>query len=324
MDVNARYLRFAPEVRDALACGTPVVALESTVISHGLPFPDNLETASGMEAEIRFAGAVPATIGLLDGAVVVGLNHAEIERLAVSPSVTKVSRRDFAPVLAQRLEGATTVAGSMMVSAAAGIRFFATGGIGGAHRGATQSFDISADLLELGSSPVGVLCAGPKAILDIGLTLEILETQGVPVVGFRTAHLPLFYSSGRDHPLEYSYPLAEQVARMAWTQWDLGLRSGILITTPPPPEHALDPSEVESLIAEALRAAAIQSVQGKAITPFLLSYLVTASSGRTLAVNKALLLNNARVAAEIALEYSKIDAKEHATPNARTSQHLLR
>ena len=294
------------DVQTALSAGQAVVALESTVISHGLPFPDNLETARQMEAAVRQGGAVPATIGLLDGKVVIGLNAAEIERFAVEKGIFKVSRRDFGPVLAQKAAGATTVAATMLVCAAAGIRFFATGGIGGVHRGAAQTFDISADLAELSQSPVAVVCAGPKAVLDIGLTLELLETLGVPVIGFKSNVVPAFYSRDSGFVLEYSYDAPYDVARMLAMHWQIGMKSGVLIANPPPAEVALDRSAVESIVAEALDAAGREQIRGKAVTPFLLSYLSTATQGKTLAVNKALLRNNAEVAAQLAVAFEKL------------------
>ncbi len=289
-----------PEVESALQERRAVVALESTVISHGLPFPDNLETAQNMEAAVRSAGAIPATIGLLDGNIIVGLTPAQIERFATEKGIVKVSRRDFGPVVSQKLSGATTVAATMIVCAAAGIRLFATGGIGGVHRGATHTFDISADLTELSQSPVAVVCAGPKAILDIGLTLEVLETLGVPVIGYKSTALPAFYSRDSGFTLEYSYNSAHEIAHVLATHWRLGMKSGILITNPPPAEVALDRAFVEAIISDALRAAGTQQIRGKAVTPFLLSYLGEATQGKTLAVNKALLLNNATAAAQIA------------------------
>jgi pseudouridine-5'-phosphate glycosidase len=299
-------LTIRKEVQTALRAGQAVVALESTVISHGLPFPDNLETARQMEGAVRQGGAIPATIGLLDGRVVVGLSAGEIEGFAVEKGIFKVSRRDFGPVLAQKATGATTVAATMLVCAAAGIRFFATGGIGGVHRGAAQTFDVSADLAELSQSPVAVVCAGPKAVLDIGLTLEVLETLGVPVIGFKSSAVPAFYSRDSGFVLEYSYDTPDDAAHMLAMHWQIGMKSGVLVTNPPPVEAALDRSAVEIIIAEALEAARREQISGKAVTPFLLSYLSTATQGKTLAVNKALLWNNAVVAAEIAVAFAKV------------------
>lgn len=308
MDPDTSYFDIRPEPAAAIAAGHPVVALESTVVAHGLPFPTNLETAAAMESAVRAAGAIPATVAILDGRIVVGLSPAELERIGDGKhEVAKVSRRDFGPVLASRAAGATTVAATMIVAQGCGIRFFATGGIGGVHRGAQHSFDISADLVELGATPVGVVCAGPKAVLDIPLTLEILETAGAPLVGYRTPEMPAFYSTGSGFTLEHYAPDAHAMARIAHAHWGLGLRAGILITNPPPAAHAIPRDKVESWIAEALAAAENDHVTGKAVTPFLLSQLASLSAGRTLTVNQALLVNNATAAAEIAVAYASLD-----------------
>jgi pseudouridine-5'-phosphate glycosidase len=304
--MNRSDIRIQPDVADALGSHRAVVALESTVISHGLPYPDNLATAREMEASVRSSGAVPATIGLLDGQIVVGLSEPEIDRLARSPDVVKVSRRDFAPVLAQGRPGATTVAATMLVSTEVGIRFFATGGIGGVHRGAQSTFDISADLVELSRSPVAVVCAGPKAVLDLGLTLEVLETAGVPIVGYRTNELPAFYCATSGHRIDYCAASPEEIAKIVATQWELQLPAGILIANPPPAETAMDQVEVERMIGEALQDAEAKQIKGKAVTPFLLSYLSRCSNGRTLAANKALLLSNAALAGAVAVACEKI------------------
>jgi len=244
---------------------------------------------------------------LLDGKIVVGLTDSEIERFASEKGIFKVSRRDFAPVLTQKATGATTVAATMLVCAAAGIRFFATGGIGGVHRGATLSFDISADLTELSQSPVAVVCAGPKAVLDIALTLEVLETLGVPVIGYKSNAMPAFYSRESGFALEYSYDTADALAAMLATHWRIGMKSGVLIANPPPADVALDRPDVESAIAEALTAAERLQIRGKAVTPFLLSHLTAATQGKTPSVNKALLVNNASAAAEIAVAFQHVD-----------------
>ena len=252
---------------------------------------------------MRDAGAVPATIGLIDGEIVAGLSAAEIERLAVEKGVTKVSRRDFGPVIERQGMGATTVAATMMVASACGIRFFATGGIGGVHRGAQSTFDISADLVEFSLSPVAVVCAGPKAVLDIGLTLEVLETAGVPVLGFGSPRLPAFYSTESGFVLEHWAADAASLARIARAHWGVCPHGGILIANPPPANVALPRMEVEGLIDAALVEAARLKVTGKAVTPFLLGHLAEASEGRTLVVNKALLVNNAMLAARIAVAF---------------------
>jgi pseudouridine-5'-phosphate glycosidase len=291
------YLRVSAPVRDALAEGRPVVALESTVIAHGLPRPANVEIARAMEAAIRAEGAIPATIALLDGEIVVGLDDAQLERLGNEDGVLKASRRDLAPALARRASAATTVAGTLACAALAGIRIFATGGIGGVHRGAAHSFDISADLDELARSPVLTVCAGAKAILDLRLTLEYLETRGVPVIGFQTDELPAFYSRESGLAVPHRADTVDEVAEIARAQWQSGLGGGILVTCPIPVEHALPPASVESAIAEALAKAEEQGIHGPALTPFLLARVATLTGGESVAANSALLLNNATWAA---------------------------
>jgi pseudouridine-5'-phosphate glycosidase len=295
------YLDIRPEIRDALAAGLPVVALESTVISHGLPLPRNLETARQMEAAVRNAGAVPATIGLLDGRLVVGLSGAEIELLARAEHVAKVSRRDLAAVLNSRRAGATTVAATMIVAAQAGIRIFATGGIGGVHRGTQNNFDISADLNELARTPVAVICSGAKVILDLPRTLELLETLGVPVVGYGTNEFPAFYVRESRLSLDARVNSPQEAARLISVHWALGLSSGMMFCNPPPASNALGREEVESLIEAALKSAEAAGIQGKPVTPYLLDHLANASGGRTLETNIALLVSNARVAGQIAV-----------------------
>ncbi|HEY7343156.1 MAG TPA: pseudouridine-5'-phosphate glycosidase [Ktedonobacterales bacterium] len=295
------YLRLAPEVRDALVAGRPVVALESTVIAHGLPRPTNLAVAREMEAAIRAEGAIPATIALLDGSIVVGLSSAELERLATTgEAVAKASRRGLAVALAQRSLAATTVAGTLACAALAGIRVFATGGIGGVHRGAAQSFDISADLIELGRTSAVTVCAGIKAILDLPLTLEYLETQGVPVIGAQTDELPAFYcrTSGLRVPFRAETPT--EIAAIARAQWESGLGGGLLVTCPIPEAEALPESDFADALAQAERDAAEAHVTGPAITPFLLARIGALTEGTSIAANRALLLNNATWAARIA------------------------
>ena len=295
------YLRLAPEVRDALAAGRPVVALESTVIAHGLPRPTNLTVARAMEAAVRAAGAVPATIALLDGQIVIGLSDAELERLATTTEpVAKASRRGLAVALAQKTLAATTVAGTLACAALAGIRVFATGGIGGVHRGAAQSFDISADLIELGRAPVVTVCAGIKAILDLPLTLEYLETQGVPVIGAQTDELPAFYcrTSGLRVPFRAEAPA--EIAAIARAQWGSGLGGGLLVTCPIPESDALPDDLFAEALAQAEREADAAHVTGPAITPFLLARIGALTEGASVAANRALLLNNATWAARIA------------------------
>ena len=295
------YLRLAPEVRDALAADRPVVALESTVIAHGLPRPTNLTVARAMEAAVRAAGAVPATIALLDGQIVVGLKDAELERLATTAEpVAKASRRGLAVALAQKTLAATTVAGTLACAALAGIRVFATGGIGGVHRGAAQSFDISADLIELGRAPVVTVCAGIKTILDLPLTLEYLETQGVPVIGAQTDELPAFYcrASGLRVPFRAETPA--EIAAIARAQWGSGLGGGLFVTCPIPEADALPESIFADALAQAEREADDAHVTGPAITPFLLVRIGALTEGTSVAANRALLLNNGAWAAHIA------------------------
>ena len=289
-----------PEVESALVEGRPVVALESTVISHGLPYPDNLELAQEMEALIRTEGATPATIAVIDGEIRAGLTTDDLLRLADgSEEVRKISRRDFAPAIVHRAMGATTVAATMLVAHAAGIRIFATGGIGGVHRG--ESDDISADLVELAQTPVGVVCAGAKAILDLARTLEWLETFGVPVVGYGTDELPAFYTRTSGLSLVERVDTPTEAAKLLYTHWNLGMPAGVLITVPIPASDAMDESTINAYIEMALVEADAQSVRGKDITPFLLSRLAALTEGRSLAANLALLRNNGRIAARIAV-----------------------
>lgn len=306
---TSTYLTVAEEVRVALADGRPVVALESTVIAHGLPYPTNVEAARAMEAAIRSENVVPATIGLLDGHIVVGLSSTQIERLAdAEEEVAKVSRRDLAVVLAQRRLGATTVAGTLACAQLAGIRFFATGGIGGVHRGAERSMDISADLPELARSSVLTVCAGAKSILDLGLTLEYLETQGVPVIGLQTSDFPAFYARSSGYPVPHRAESARDVAAIARAQWQGQFGNGILVACPIPEEYALDPATMETLINDALSQAEDQHITGAAVTPFLLSCIAQATEGQSVNANLALLVNNATWAARFAHAYAKAEA----------------
>src|SRR5579883_3452543 len=296
------YLTISPEVQAALQDQRPVVALESTVIAHGMPYPDNLEIARDMETVIRAEGAVPATVGIHDGTIVIGLSSAQIEQLATAEHVLKVSRRDLAVALATRQLGATTVAGTMLCASLAGIRFFATGGIGGVHRGAETSMDISADLTELGRTPVLVVCAGAKSILDLDLTLEYLETQGVPVLGWQTDEFPAFYVRSSGRALHHRVDDPATVAAIARAQWECGLH-GLVVACPIPAEYAMNPEPLEAATEEALRLAREQGVRGSATTPFLLSRVARVTTGESVEANKALLLNNARLAARFAQAY---------------------
>jgi pseudouridylate synthase len=297
-------LLVAPEVQATLERGGPVVALESTIISHGMPWPQNLETALRVEAAVREAGAVPATVALVEGRMVAGLSTAQIEALArAGTAVPKVSRRDLGAVLAAGTLGATTVAATMIVAARAGIRVFATGGIGGVHRGAAQSMDVSADLLELARTPVAVVCAGAKALLDLPLTMEVLETHGVPVIGHGTDRLPAFWSrdAGPDGPrVTCRLDTPEAIAAALRAHWGAGLEGGVVVANPIPAEHAIAHTQVEAWIAKALSEAAVQGIQGAASTPFLLARIAELSGGASLAANIELVLGNARLAARVA------------------------
>ena len=300
-------LNLAPEVRAALEAHRPVVALESTVISHGLPWPENLELARRMEARVRAGGATPATVALLKGEVKVGLIDSEIEYLARpvspgAPGILKVSRRDYPVAVAQKRDGATTVAGTMIAAHWAGIKVFATGGIGGVHRGAGT--DVSADLPELAHTPVVVVCAGAKAILDLPATLEWLETHGVPAVGYGTDEFPAFYSRESGLKLEARADSPAEAAAIARAMWELGFGGGMLVCVPCPAEAARPREEMEGVISTALREAEAQGIRGKAVTPFLLARVSELTHGESKAANLALLENNARVAAEIAVAMS--------------------
>ena len=294
-------LSYGPGIKEAIAAGRAVVALESTVIAHGLPHPTNLETARLLEDDIRNSGAIPATIAIADGTAIIGADDELLQRLATEPDVRKVSTRDLAPLLARGRSGglgATTVATTVEIAAAAGIAVFATGGIGGVHRGAERTFDVSADLGALARHPVCVVCAGAKLILDLPKTLELLETLGVPVVGFGTDELPAFYARSSGLVLPYRVEDAMGAARIAQVQLQRG--AGLLVTVPIPPDAALDAAVMEREVASALAAAAQAGVDGAALTPFLLTRMSDTTSGRTLAANVALLRNNARVASAIA------------------------
>lgn len=294
-------LRLSPEVADALRQSRPVVALESTLITHGLPYPDNAETALAMESAVRASGAVPATIAVLKGSITVGLTHDEIERLAAAPpgSVRKCSRRDFAIAAGLGLDAAVTVAGTMIAAHMAGIRVFATGGIGGVHRG--HPFDVSADLLELGRTPVAVVCAGAKSILDLPLTLEVLETQGVPVIGLGTDTLPAFYTRSSGLPLDARVETPEQAARIVAAAHRLGLNHGVLIAVPVPAADELPAETAEAAIRQATDEAAAQGIHGKEVTPFILSRVANLTGGQSRRANIALLLNNACIGGQIAV-----------------------
>jgi len=295
------YLAIADEVSGALAAGRPVVALESTIIIHGMPYPQNLEMARNVEAVIRRAGATPATVAILDGHFRVGLDGDELERLArAGGTAAKASRRDVAALLAGGGTAGTTVATTMQIAALAGIAMFATGGIGGVHRGAETTFDISADLTELSQTPVTVVCAGAKSILDIPKTLEVLETNGVPVIGYGTESFPAFFARESGHGVDYRLDTPEQVAALIATQAELGMKGGILVVNPIPEADALDADEIDGRIAAAIADAEAQGVARNDVTPYLLNRIFELTGGKSLVANIALVKNNAAVAAKIA------------------------
>lgn len=307
MEKYLKYLDMQPEVAGALQAGRPVVALESTIISHGMPYPENLDTAAQLEAIVRQNGAVPATIAIIDGRIKIGLDREQLEFLATTREALKVSRRDIPYVLALRKSGATTVAATMIFAAMAGIRFFATGGIGGVHRGAAASFDISADLTELAATDVAVICAGAKSILDIGLTLEKLETLGVPVLGYQTAEFPAFYNSRSGFGVDYALASPEECARVLKVKWDLNLKGGAVIANPVPPQFEADAAKINRAIEAALAAAEAQGIKGKETTPFLLAKVKELTEGESLETNIALVKNNAQLAAQIAAAYARLN-----------------
>jgi len=288
------------EISRALDMGAPVVALESTVITHGLPHPQNLELARDMEKQVRAGGAIPATIALLDGTIRIGLSDAELVRLAQADSTLKVSHRDFATAIVKKADGGTTVAGTMFAANMAGIKVFATGGIGGVHK--ESAFDVSTDLRSLAEIPMVVVCAGAKAILDLPATLEYLETLGVPVVGYQTDEFPAFYSRESGLGVSARLDSPKEIADFARAHWNLGMKGGVLVTNPIPDAEAIPASKMEPIIAKASAEAIGQGIHGQALTPFLLSRISELTKGKSLKANLALLLNNARLAAEIAKE----------------------
>ena len=301
-----KYLDISPEVKAALEAGKPVVALESTIISHGMPYPKNVETALLVEQTLRDNGAVPATIAVIGGRLKAGLSKEEIEYLGkTGRGVAKASRRDLPALVARGADGATTVTTTMIIAHMAGIQVFATGGIGGVHRGAETTMDISADLEELAQTPVMVVCAGAKSILDLGLTLEYLETKGVPVIGYGTEELPAFYTRKSVFGVDYRVDSPEELAAMFAAQRDLGYKGGMLVTNPIPEEYAMPKDVIDAAIEQALRECKEQGVHGKETTPFLLARVVELTGGDSLESNIQLVLNNARVAARTAAALAK-------------------
>lgn len=301
------YFDIAPEVLSALRCYEPIVALESTIISHGMPYPDNISTALELEKLIRDNGAVPATIAIIEGRIKIGLNQEELDFLAKSKNVVKVSRRDIASVIALGQTGATTVASTMIFAQMAGINVFATGGIGGVHRGAELTFDVSADLTELSQTNVAVVCAGVKSILDIGKTLEKLETLGVPVLGYKTIEFPSFYTRKSGFHVDYQIDTPLNCAKMLKTKWDLNLDGGVVVANPIPAEYEANQELIDNAIGIAIAEANKNNVKGKDVTPFLLSKVKEITAGESLEANIALVKNNAILAAQIAVELRRLN-----------------
>ncbi len=300
-----QYLDIHPEVAQALAENRPVVALESTIISHGMPYPQNVEMAKKVEQIVRDGGAVPATIAILNGRLKVGLTAEDLELLATHKDVKKVSRRDMAIIVTKGWHGATTVATTMYIASLAGIKVFVTGGIGGAHRGAEKNFDISADLMELANTSVAVVCAGAKSILDLGLTLEYLETHGVPVIGLDTDVFPAFYTDKSNFGVDANLSVSE-IAETMKSKWDLGLSGGLVIANPIPSTYAMAPEVIDKAIEDALQEADQLGIKGKDITPFLLGKIKDITAGKSLEANLALVYNNAKKGTEIAVAYAKL------------------
>lgn len=304
--INNAFLDIHPDVQAALDTGQPVVALESTIISHGMPYPDNVTTALQVEDTVRQHGTTPATIAIVGGRLKVGLTKDEIEHLGKTGlGIIKTSRRDLPVIMARKMDGATTVATTMIIAAMAGVKVFATGGIGGVHRGAETTFDISADLQELAKTDMAVVCAGCKSILDIGLTLEYLETQGVPVLGYGVKTMPAFYTRNSNFEVDHQVDSPEEVAATMDAKWQSGLKGGMVIANPIPEEHSMPKDVIDKAIEQALQELDEQSIKGKESTPFLLSRVKELTGGDSLKSNIALVMNNAKLASAIAVEYSK-------------------
>lgn len=301
-----KYLDIKKEVREAIDSGKPVVALESTIISHGMPYPENIETAKKVEKIVRDNGSIPATIAILNGRIKIGLTNDELEYLAKEDNVKKTSRRDIPFVVSKKLNGATTVASTMICADLANIRVFATGGIGGVHRGAQETFDISADLIEMSKTNVAVVCAGAKSILDIGLTLEYLETHGVPVVGFGTEEFPAFYTRKSGFSVDYKVDSEKELAEIIKSKWDLKLKGGLVIGNPIPKEYEMDHRIINKAIDDSLEEANINGIYGKEVTPFLLDKVKEITKGESLNSNIQLVYNNAKIASKLAKELSEI------------------
>lgn len=301
-----KYLQLSPEVIKAKEEGKALVALESTIISHGMPYPDNVKTAREVENIIREAGAVPATIAILGGVIKVGLTEDELEFLGKAQDVAKVSRRDLPYIVAEGRNGATTVASTMIIAEMAGIKVFVTGGIGGVHRGAQETFDISADLMELARTNVAVVCAGAKSILDLALTLEVLETHGVPVIGYQTKDFPAFYTRTSGLPVDHTVEDTKALAKILKSKWEMGLEGGLVIANPIPEAYAMEEDVINAVIEKAVLEAKEKGIVGKAVTPFLLARIKEITEGKSLEANIQLVYNNARVGGALAVEYQKI------------------
>ena len=299
-------MKISNEVLEALKNNKPVVALESTIISHGMPYPRNVECALAVEKVIRDNGAIPATIGIIEGEPIVGMSPVEIELFGKTKGISKVSRRDLPLVIASKKWGATTVSATMILAQKANIEFFVTGGIGGAHRKANETFDVSADLDELGKTDVTVICAGPKAILDLNLTMEYLETKGVPVIGYKTDKLPAFYTRESKLGVDYNASSPQEIAKIVKAKREYELHGGVLVCDPIPEEYSLDSSYIDKYIDEALKEMEEKGIKGKDETPFLLAKIVELTGGKSLDTNIKLILNNAKLGALTALEYTKL------------------
>ena len=306
VDFMEKYVAMTTEITLALEANMPVVALESTIISHGMPYPQNIESARTSERVIREEGAIPATIAIIGGKIKIGLDDDELDYFGKTKGIVKASRRDMAMILARKMDGATTVATTMLCANLAGIKVFATGGIGGVHRFAQETFDISADLMELANTEVAVVCAGAKSILDIGLTLEYLETQGVPVIGYQTSDFPAFYTRKSGFAVDYRSDSYEEIALALKSKWELGLKGGMVIANPIPEEFEMDPDYINEAIDRIVAMAFEKGIKGKEMTPFILSNLHELTGNKSLYANKELVYANARVAANIAIELAKL------------------
>jgi pseudouridylate synthase len=300
-----QLIEIHPTIQEALKNNVPVVALESTIISHGMPYPDNVKMALKVEEIIKKEGAVPATMAILNGTIKVGLDHDDIEYLAQAKNVYKVGKRDFAYVISQKKTGATTVSGTSLIASMVGIKVFATGGIGGVHRGAEKTFDISRDLEELSQVDICVICAGAKSILDLGLTLEYLETKGVEVIGYQTEELPAFYTRTSGFKVNYKLDSPQEIANLLHAKWSLNLKGGVVVANPIPKAYSMDEKVIQKAIDSALEEAKEQGISGQDVTPFLLSKVKAITEGTSLESNIELVYNNARLAAKIAIAYQK-------------------